>query len=401
MRKEYRIFAIRLALITTFSSAVVMQVASLVPSCYAITSEAQQEAELKVSLSAEKIIEILRQEPGLLLQVKRMLIQKAYEQGRILESSDLTDDALFHLLREDDGVRALATREVEYRFYVQAKPTRRETESKRAEVDNDQNQGPEPDRPALKSSTSDLGQRANGREDAYWSEQQRNTENDRRPRPGAESPPPDRDPEVSVPRNPARAVDRAELEQNPNIFENIGSDASRMARIHPEELAGLLSVTSPASPQLHESDSTASQLSPQVGRMTRYSSTMNFPERMSQRSQQASLVSNRPPIPKSPGVDDIPLIRHRPNPYNDVPSLYNLYSQVSRRSPQLERFGMAIFRNGTGNLDDLPMDLPAGPEYVVGPGDGLNIELWGGVAQRLQRIVDREGRVALPEVGTL
>ena len=47
------------------------------------------------------------------------------------------------------------------------------------------------------------------------------------------------------------------------------------------------------------------------------------------------------------------------------------------------------------------MDLPAGPEYVLGPGDGLNIELCGGVAQRLQRVVDREGRVALPEVGTL
>src|SRR5437762_4773410 len=163
MRKEYRIFATRLALITTLSSAVVMPGASLVPSCYATTSEAEQEADLKVSLSAEKIIEILRQEPGLLLQVKRMLIQKAYEQGRILESSDLTDDALFHLLREDDSVRALATREVEYRFYVRAKPTRRETESKRAEVDNDQNQGPEPDRPTPKSSTSDLGQRPNGR----------------------------------------------------------------------------------------------------------------------------------------------------------------------------------------------------------------------------------------------
>src|SRR5436190_15846334 len=92
MRKEYRIFATRLALITTLSSAVVMPGASLVLSCYATTSEAEQEAELKVSLSAEKIIEILRQEPGLLLQVKRMLIQKAYEQGRILESSDLTDE---------------------------------------------------------------------------------------------------------------------------------------------------------------------------------------------------------------------------------------------------------------------------------------------------------------------
>ena len=27
----------------------------------------------------------------------------------------------------------------------------------------------------------------------------------------------------------------------------------------------------------------------------------------------------------------------------------------------------------------IPMDLPAGPDYVVGPGDGLSIDLWGGV----------------------
>ena len=38
---------------------------------------------------------------------------------------------------------------------------------------------------------------------------------------------------------------------------------------------------------------------------------------------------------------------------------------------------------------------------MLGPGDGLSIELWGGVSQRLQRVVDREGRVALPEAGAI
>jgi protein involved in polysaccharide export with SLBB domain len=47
------------------------------------------------------------------------------------------------------------------------------------------------------------------------------------------------------------------------------------------------------------------------------------------------------------------------------------------------------------------MDVPAGPDYVVGPGDGLSIDLWGGVSQRIYRVVDREGRVSLPEVGPL
>ena len=47
------------------------------------------------------------------------------------------------------------------------------------------------------------------------------------------------------------------------------------------------------------------------------------------------------------------------------------------------------------------MDMPVGPEYVLGPGDGLSINLWGGVSQRLVRVVDRQGRVVLPETGSL
>jgi len=102
--------------------------------------------------------------------------------------------------------------------------------------------------------------------------------------------------------------------------------------------------------------------------------------------------------PKPP---EQPVLRHRPNPYADVPSLYDLYAQYSKRTPRLERFGEDVFINGTGNLDELPMDLPAGPDYVVGPGDGLTISLTGGISQRLERVVDREGRIALPEVGAV
>src|SRR5260370_8051785 len=47
------------------------------------------------------------------------------------------------------------------------------------------------------------------------------------------------------------------------------------------------------------------------------------------------------------------------------------------------------------------MDLPVGPDYIVGPGDSLSLNLWGGVSQRLFRTVDREGRVLLPEVGAI
>jgi protein involved in polysaccharide export with SLBB domain len=91
----------------------------------------------------------------------------------------------------------------------------------------------------------------------------------------------------------------------------------------------------------------------------------------------------------------------RPHPYNNIPALSDLYSQAARPGAAPERFGTEVFRNGTGNLDQLPMDLPVGPDYVVGPGDSLSLELWGSTAQHLQQVVDREGRIALPEAGTL
>jgi polysaccharide biosynthesis/export protein len=96
-----------------------------------------------------------------------------------------------------------------------------------------------------------------------------------------------------------------------------------------------------------------------------------------------------------------PAVVHRANPYSDIPSLYDLYEQVSPHSPKLSRFGMDVFQNAPADNNELPMDLPAGPNYVVGPGDGLTINLWGSVASRMYRVVDREGRLSLPEVGPL
>ncbi len=87
------------------------------------------------------------------------------------------------------------------------------------------------------------------------------------------------------------------------------------------------------------------------------------------------------------------------SPYSDIPALYDMYMQAVPQPSVPQRFGSAVFENGTRNLQWMPMDMPAGPDYVVGPGDGLTVNLWGGVSQRLYRTVDREGRISLPEVG--
>lgn len=94
-----------------------------------------------------------------------------------------------------------------------------------------------------------------------------------------------------------------------------------------------------------------------------------------------------------------PTMLRQPDPYQGIPSLYDMYLQALPRPASPQRFGEEVFENGTRDLQMLPMDVPVGPDYVVGPGDSLAIDLFGGVSRRLFRPVDRQGQVTLPEVG--
>lgn len=110
-----------------------------------------------------------------------------------------------------------------------------------------------------------------------------------------------------------------------------------------------------------------------------------------------------PPLSYSPGTQRAAapemVMRRVSSPYLDIPSLYDQYWQALPHPAAPQRFGSGVFENGTRDPQLIPMDLPAGPSYVVGPGDGLLIDLWGGISSRISRTVDREGRVTLPEVG--
>jgi protein involved in polysaccharide export with SLBB domain len=193
-----------------------------------------------------------------------------------------------------------------------------------------------------------------------------------------------------------------------------------MSRIGPEQLPGLLNASSSStlnaatldgsatirgrpSAQVPNYGGSLSAGAPPLGAMnSQQRGSADFDNRATGNELQSKLEYPRRQLPSAEDLNlDRPQIRRHANPYANVPSLYDLYSQVSPRPAVLEHFGANIFRNGTGNLDNLPMDLPAGPDYVLGPGDGVNVDIWGGVAQRLQRVVDRSGRLALPEVGSI
>ena len=117
--------------------------------------------------------------------------------------------------------------------------------------------------------------------------------------------------------------------------------------------------------------------------------------------QQAPPEGRNSRVPVQPEEQPSELLERQPIPYPNLPSLIELYSQVVPANGKLRRFGSETFQFGTGNVNQLPMDLPAGPDYVLGPGDVLSINLWGTQSSRFERTVDRQGEVALPEVGTV
>lgn len=98
---------------------------------------------------------------------------------------------------------------------------------------------------------------------------------------------------------------------------------------------------------------------------------------------------------------DKPQEIRQPSPYGDLLSLRDLYAQIPSNVAKLQRFGSDAFLLGTGNANEVPIDLPAGPDYVLGPGDTLIVNMWGGVSNRLDRIIDRQGQIELPEAGTI
>lgn len=386
---------------------------------------ADQEAQQLVSLSAGTITDILLHEPGLLLQVKRLLVRKAYDQGRLLDAADLTDEALFQLVRDDESVRVLATREIEDRSYVRAKPSREEEERERQSGWTLRRMTPAAQGQPVEVRTSQ------SEEEKYWSQHEEvpfwqsggewqaegltgrapiRTEHSGSQTLDAPAVGPGL-PLAPVQRDDRREQNMAGLEpQNQETYDAIAPESGSLSRASVSDYS-LLSASLSEGPSSEQSFAQGRRPGFPSESIDDQIAGMNAPLLSTAgdrplRDPQMTGLDNRSPerrlTPRHPAAEDMhPIIRHRPNPYADIPSLYDLYTQVSKRSPTLERFGAEVFENGTGNFDQLPMDLPVGLEYVLGPGDGLSIELWGGVSQRLQRVVDREGRIALPESGAV
>jgi protein involved in polysaccharide export with SLBB domain len=112
------------------------------------------------------------------------------------------------------------------------------------------------------------------------------------------------------------------------------------------------------------------------------------------------------PAPRQRNITDAPEVLREPTPYN-LESLRDLYTQIPSSTERLKRFGSEVFLNRSasttsrmGGSTSVPsLDVAIGPDYVLGPGDSLAINLWGGLSQTITRMIDRDGRLMLPEAG--
>lgn len=66
----------------------------------------------------------------------------------------------------------------------------------------------------------------------------------------------------------------------------------------------------------------------------------------------------------------------------------------------LARFGQGLFARSRAGFEAIER-TPVPADYVVGPGDELHIRAWGAVEIDYRAVVDRNGQISLPRVGTM
>jgi polysaccharide export outer membrane protein len=365
----------------------------------------------RAAAAADQILEVLNRDPGLMVELKRLLAKDAGAAGQILDESDLNDGAVADQLRSDIHARVLATRLLQrYGFLVPRLNPDSELGAEQKLVLQERAQ-------LLAHTTSSdavgealpTGQRAAC---------------DSRDLSDCPAPPVSQEDRNNVPAVPLRSVRSAPLQR---AADGIPSDRMRSDRtaVFSDFRQDLVAGSEAPSTLL---TSSSSALNPDVSSAPvtpGYPSSEVLSGSLPSQSSLDSLASRQPLQPSSDLAASSPARNHerfrvdhsvadtsgfpsepvrmvrQSNPYADVPSLYDLYVQAAPSTRPVERFGLNVFRKDAVNPDYIPMDLPVGPNYVVGPGDGLSIDLWGGVSQRLVRTVDREGRVTLPETGPI
>ncbi len=395
-------------------------------------SELARQNMERVAATVGQLVAIFHRDPGLMVELKRWIAKDATDHGQLISDSDLTDEAIYDRLENDITFRSVATSLVQkYGFlrpnlnpesplaqeqqilirerarYVAQDEAAARAKTRQQQADFDEAQYCDPvikDCPPVPSTSNPSIQEV---------PQQQSPNQPPGNAPGIQNVPTTPQPSQPPPANDVASLMRTSADDS---FLN-------------EQMQSGTSNSSGSTSGGQGFGQTGSNL-------TQGQRNRNNPEDLSLGSDFAgdTLISDLPPNTStgsigrsvdSPGVNNVyasgpaetpgptlssikraqesvsptqRLVRKQ-NPYERIPSLYDMYLQAAPRPPAAERFGMQIFESSTRDLKMFPTDLPVGPDYVLGPGDGVSVDLWGGVSRRFYRTVDKEGRLSLPEVG--
>jgi polysaccharide export outer membrane protein len=376
-------------------------------------SELAKDNSNHVAANASEIRTVLAKDSGLLVELKRWVAKEATDDGQIVDDASLTDQAIFDRLAQDVAFRSLATRLLQRYGYLM--PTvnpdseyakeqdliLKERARRLVQVESQEDSEGTRDGNAKRTRTSNSA--CESSEDTYCSEAA-STRRTRKLNQPVDNTEPEETP--ATPQMPGRPPATGQLLQTRDSQGQQNRDDDMDATTGMDFGTNLQKRTFDnlidGSPLPLNRGITAMEANSLAG------SDPNSVEKNTN-GNGARLDNHRdrglgPRSARAEGsaTELAPVaIVHRANPYADIPSLYDLYVQASSSEGALKRFGLAIFENGTREPGVIPMDLPVGPDYVIGPGDGVTIDLWGGVSRRIVRVIDREGRISLPEVGPM
>jgi len=349
-----------------------------------------------VSASATQIREVLAKDPGLMVELKRLMAKEAIEKGQIVAEQDLEDTAIQDRLTTDTRFRALATRLLQRYGYLSPQlnplsPRGREQDLLlKAKAERLARATPSDLMPELSPPSEACEPEANS--GCLLTTSRPTTESLPEPSDTAcppiedDLPCPAMDNRPAQPSNPPRSAPPGSETPIPDILRPDLMNSSLLLASSP------LSTIGPPKSSMQPGGLRSEELADVTGGIPAV-----LPENPLRQSPRPIETSRPPKASVTP--EPVEMVSS-PSPYAYIPSLYDLYMQAAPRTGRLERFGLEVFRRHPEGIG-IPMDLPAGPEYVLGPGDGLTIDLWGGISQRLFRTVDPEGRLSLPEAGPL
>ncbi len=378
------------------------------------TPDFGQENFGRVAASSTEIKAVLVKDEGLLVELKRWVAKEATDNGQVVEDSSLTDQAIFDRLDRDVAFRSIATRLLQRYGYLMPTPNPDSDFAKENElvlkerarrlVQIESQEDSESLRPQRNDRDLERTANCDPRRDEDCQQQSPADRRQKTRAPGGMSSPgmnPQTVPEQEPAESPSRILRADGLPQASNPLDG-GSGAgsplnvdltSSLPKRDTNPLGGSEALGQSAIDGLPTGRDLRPPPSPSGQGFGGFPSDKYGTERPS-RTRPTSERTNE---------EDLSPVRmvRRANPYADIPSLYDMYVQASVHQRPTERFGLEVFRNSVNDPDAIPMDLPVGPDYVLGPGDSLEIDLWGAVSQRVFRVVDREGRVSLPEAGPL